>query len=88
MESKRGKAKSRPRSRRRPKFNSVEECLASLDPRKEKTLRSVLEFILAQFPELAFEEISRIQIRQRLNPVVTTGVPGFIPQVKSTAQGK
>jgi alcohol dehydrogenase (NADP+) len=28
----------------------------------------------------AFDEINRIQARQRLNPVVQTGVPGFIPQ--------
>lgn len=34
------------------KFNSVEEYSASLDPVKEKTLRSVIDFILAQFPEL------------------------------------
>src|SRR5882762_6676062 len=41
-----------PRSRRRPKFNSVEEYLASLDPMKESTLRSVIDLILTQFPEL------------------------------------
>jgi uncharacterized protein YdhG (YjbR/CyaY superfamily) len=42
-----------PRSRRRPRFNSVEEYLASLDdPTKEKTLRSVIDLILTQFPEL------------------------------------
>jgi len=41
-----------PRSRRRPKFNSVEEYLASLDARKERTLRSVIDLILTQFPEL------------------------------------
>ena len=35
-----------------PKFNSVEEYLASLDPAKERTLRSVIDFILAEFPEL------------------------------------
>lgn len=41
------------RSRRRPKFNSVEEYLASLgDPTKERTLRSVIDLILTQFPEL------------------------------------
>jgi hypothetical protein len=34
------------------KFNSVEEYLASLDPTKENTLRSVIDFILTQFPEL------------------------------------
>ncbi len=35
-----------------PKFNSVEEYLASLDPTKERTLRSVIDLILAEFPEL------------------------------------
>src|SRR5271167_2759044 len=40
------------RSRRRPKFNSVEEYLASRDPTKESTLRSVIDLILTQFPEL------------------------------------
>ena len=41
-----------PHSRRRPKFNSVEEYLASLDTTKESTLRSVIDLILTQFPEL------------------------------------
>jgi uncharacterized protein len=41
-----------PRSRRRPKFNSVEEYLALRDPTKERTLRSVIDLILTQFPEL------------------------------------
>jgi uncharacterized protein YdhG (YjbR/CyaY superfamily) len=35
-----------------PKFNSVEEYLASQDPTKARTLRSVIDFILTQFPEL------------------------------------
>ncbi len=35
-----------------PRFNSVEEYLASLDPAKERTLRSVIDFILTQFPDL------------------------------------
>src|SRR5213593_1852025 len=35
-----------------PKFNSVEEYLASLDPAKKRTLRSVIDLILTQFPEL------------------------------------
>lgn len=34
------------------KFNSIEEYLASLDPPKERTLRSILNLILAEFPEL------------------------------------
>jgi len=41
-----------PRLRRRPRFHSVEEYLASVGPAKESTLRSVIDSILAQFPEL------------------------------------
>ena len=37
-------------------------------------------FDISALPEDAVDEISRIQIRERLNPVVTTGVPGFIPK--------
>jgi len=35
---------------------------------------------IAALPEDAFDEINRIQTRQRLNQVVKTGSPGFIPQ--------
>ena len=35
-----------------PKFNSVEEYLAAQDTTKAKTLRSVIDLILAEFPEL------------------------------------
>src|ERR1700676_3898236 len=35
-----------------PRFKSVEEYLASQDPTKERTLRSVIDLILAEFPEL------------------------------------
>jgi len=35
-------------------------------------------FDICALPEDAFNEINRIETRQRLNPVVTTGVPGFI----------
>jgi uncharacterized protein YdhG (YjbR/CyaY superfamily) len=35
-----------------PRFNSVDEYLASLDPTKERTLRSVIDLVLSQFPEL------------------------------------
>lgn len=35
------------------RFNSIEDYLTSQDPTKEKTLRSVINFILTQFPELA-----------------------------------
>ena len=38
-------------------------------------------FDISPLPEDALDEINRIQTRQRLNPVVSTGVPGFIPQV-------
>ena len=40
-------------------------------------------FNISALPEDAFDEINRIQIRQRLNDVVSTGSPGFIPRVKS-----
>src|ERR1700752_3054490 len=36
-------------------------------------------FDIATLPEDALDEINRIQTRQRLNEVVKTGVPGFIP---------
>ena len=35
-----------------PKSKSVDEYLASQDPAKARTLRSVIDFILTQFPEL------------------------------------
>ena len=35
-----------------PRFKSVEQYLASQDPAKERTLRSVIDLILAEFPEL------------------------------------
>lgn len=35
-----------------PKFDSVEAYLTSLDPVKAGTLRALMEFILAEFPEL------------------------------------
>jgi aldehyde reductase len=37
-------------------------------------------FDISTLPEDALDEINRIQTRQRLNEVVKTGVPGFIPQ--------
>jgi len=36
-------------------------------------------FEISPLPQDAFDEISRIQTRQRLNDVVNTGNPGFIP---------
>ncbi|HTF44439.1 MAG TPA: aldo/keto reductase [Terriglobales bacterium] len=41
-------------------------------------------FDISPLPQDAFDEISRIQTRQRLNEVVKTGIPGFIPQGRST----
>jgi aldehyde reductase len=39
-------------------------------------------FDISPLPADALNEINRIQIRQRLNLVVNTGVPGFIPKAK------
>jgi alcohol dehydrogenase (NADP+) len=39
-------------------------------------------FDISRLAEGAMNEINRIQTRQRLNTVVNTGVPGFIPQGK------
>lgn len=41
-------------------------------------------FDISALPGDAFDEINRIQTRQRLNDVVNTGSPGFIPRVGST----
>ena len=44
-----------------------------------KTLARAREnFDISSLPEDAFDEINRIETRQRLNTVVTTGIPGFI----------
>jgi alcohol dehydrogenase (NADP+) len=40
-------------------------------------------FDISALPQDALDKINRIQTRQRLNPVVSTGIPGFIPQGKS-----
>ncbi|WP_158794665.1 aldo/keto reductase [Granulicella sp. L60] len=40
-------------------------------------------FNISALPDDAFDEISRIQTRQRLNDVVNTGSPGFIPRAIS-----
>ncbi|HUO35402.1 MAG TPA: aldo/keto reductase [Candidatus Acidoferrum sp.] len=50
--------------------------------------RAKENFDISPLPEDAMDEINRIHTRQRLNPVVSTGVPGFIPKAKSTTQGK
>ena len=46
--------------------------------------RAKENFDIFSLPPAAFAEISQIQIRQRLNNVVNTGVPGFIPQGRGT----
>jgi aldehyde reductase len=44
-----------------------------------KTLDRAREnFNISEIPEVAVDEINRIQIRSRLNSVIETGVPGFI----------
>jgi aldehyde reductase len=40
-------------------------------------------FNISPLPEDALDEINRIQTRQRLNEVVKTGIPGFIPRSAS-----
>ena len=45
--------------------------------------RAQESFNISALPEDAFNEINRIQTRQRLNDVVNTGSPGFIPTRKS-----
>ena len=44
--------------------------------------RAKENFDISPLPQDAFDEINHIQTRQRLNPVVSTGVPGFIPKTK------
>jgi len=46
--------------------------------------RAKENFDISPLPEDAFDEINRIQTRQRLNDVVNTGSPGFIPRVATT----
>ncbi|MGC2615598.1 MAG: ribonuclease E inhibitor RraB [Terracidiphilus sp.] len=46
--------------------------------------RAAENFSICPLPEDAFDEINRIQTRQRLNDVVNTGSPGFIPRVRAT----
>ncbi len=41
-------------------------------------------FDISALPADAMDEINGIQFRQRLNDVVNTGTPGFIPRVQST----
>ena len=46
------KKKNKSKKLTSPRFKSVEEYLASLDPTEESTLSSVIDLILTQFPEL------------------------------------
>jgi uncharacterized protein YdhG (YjbR/CyaY superfamily) len=46
------KTKNKSKKLKSPRFNSVEEYLASQDPVKARTLRSVIDLILAEFPGL------------------------------------
>jgi alcohol dehydrogenase (NADP+) len=46
--------------------------------------RAKESFNISALPDDAFNEINRIQTRQRLNDVVHTGSPGFIPRVQPT----
>jgi aldehyde reductase len=42
--------------------------------------RAQENFNIRAIPKTAFDEINQIQTRQRLNSVVETGIPGFIPR--------
>jgi aldehyde reductase len=42
--------------------------------------RATENFDISALPQDALDEINHIQTRRRLNQVVTTGVPGFIPK--------
>ena len=46
--------------------------------------RAAENFSISPLPEDALDEINRIQTRQRLNDVVNSGSPGFIPRVTAT----
>jgi aldehyde reductase len=46
--------------------------------------RAKENFDISALPQDAMDEINRIETRQRLNPVVSTGVPGFIPRGADT----
>jgi alcohol dehydrogenase (NADP+) len=50
--------------------------------------RAKENFDISSLPQDGLDEINRIQTRQRLNPVVTTGVGGFLSPGKAAAQGK
>ena len=50
--SRKEKKKDKSKKLKLPRFKSVEEYLVSVDPTKAGTLRSVIDLILAEFPEL------------------------------------
>ena len=45
--------------------------------------RAIENFNISPLPDGALDEINRIRTRQRLNEVVKTGIPGFIPRSSS-----
>lgn len=59
---------------------AVQRGTALLTTPKTKA-RAQENFDISSLPEDAFDEINRIQTRQRFNEVVKTGVPGFIARV-------
>ena len=61
---------------------AVQRCTALLTTPKSAA-RARENFNISPLPEDALDEIHRIETRQRLNQVVTTGVPGFIPRGSS-----
>ncbi len=61
---------------------AVQRGTALLTTPKSAT-RARENFDISLLPDEAFDEINRIQTRQRLNAVVSTGVPGFIARGKS-----
>jgi aldehyde reductase len=62
---------------------AVQRGTASLTTPKT-AVRARENFNISALPEEAMDEINRIPTRQRLNTVVSTGVPGFIPGPTTT----
>ena len=56
------------------------QCGTALLTRPRTAARARENFDISALPQDALDEINRIQTRQRLNPVVSTGIPGFIPK--------
>ncbi len=59
---------------------AVQRGTALLTTPRSTANRARENFDISALPGDALDEINRIQTRQRLNTVVKTGVPGFIPQ--------